>query len=160
MSSQTETEPTTASSSDEQPPKHSLHDLASGDLNVVFLIALVGGLAALLCAVVYLGSMTYTLVHYRSWDGLAVWAALFVSLVFAALALLSSAPLLIAQNEARSTVVGRCLLWGTCLALAGLQFTASALGNASFAMSAVIGMTTVVGVACFAELAGHGLAES
>ncbi|MFB8000385.1 hypothetical protein ACFC4G_47515 [Streptomyces sp. NPDC056002] len=155
MSSQTEN-----TTSDAQSPKRSLQDLASGDLNLVFLIALVGGFAALLCAVVYLGSMTYTLVHYRSWDGGSAWAAFFVSLIFAVLALLSSIPLLIAQNEARSTVVGRCVLWGTCLVLAGLQFTASVMGDASFAMSAVIGIATVVGVACFAELAGHGVAES
>ncbi|MGW1093342.1 hypothetical protein ACWD4L_46045 [Streptomyces sp. NPDC002596] len=42
------------------------------------------------------------------------------ALIFAVLALLSSIPLHIAQNEARSTVVGRCVLWGTCLVLAGL----------------------------------------
>ncbi|MEU2591636.1 hypothetical protein ABZ649_20050 [Streptomyces albidoflavus] len=156
MSSQTET----TTDSDASGPKRPLQDLATGNLNVVALIALVGGFAALLCAVVYLFCMTYTLVHYRSWDDLATWPAFFVSLIFAVLALLSSIPLLIAQNEARSTIVGRCTLWGTCLALAGLQLAAAVLGDASFSLSALVGMTAVIGVACFAELAGHGVAES
>lgn len=116
MSSQTET----TTDSDASGPKRPLQDLATGNLNVVALIALVGGFAALLCAVVYLFCMTYTLVHYRSWDDLATWPAFFVSLIFAVLALLSSIPLLIAQNEARSTIVGRCTcgarawLWPAC----------------------------------------------
>ncbi|MFI6875753.1 hypothetical protein ACIBL6_20185 [Streptomyces sp. NPDC050400] len=154
MSSQSEP----ISSEDGQGPKRSLPDLAPGNLIVIALIALVGVAAALLCAVVYLGAMTYTLVHYRSWDPLA---AFVVSLIFAVIALLSSIPLLITQNEVlASTVMSRCILWATCLALAGLQFAASVLSDASFALYAIIGMTTVVGVAAFGELAGHGVAES
>ncbi|WP_032769864.1 hypothetical protein [Streptomyces sp. CNS654] len=157
MSSQTET---TSTSDDAPDSKRSLQNLTTGDINAVFLIALVGGLAALLCAVVYLCCMTYTLVHYRSWDDLSAWPAFFVSLIFAVLALLSSIPLLISQNEGRSSAVGRCTLWGTCLVLAGLQLIAAVLGDASFSLSALVGMTAVIGVAGFAELSGYGIAES
>lgn len=153
MSSETES----TGSGDAHNAKRSIQDLATGDLNVVGLIALAGLFAAFLCAVVFLGSMAYTLAHYRSWDWLV---SIVVALIFAALALLSCVPLLIAQNEALSTVVGRVVVWGTCLSLAGLQVTAAVLGDASFAMSGVIGVTTVIGVACFGELAGYGIAES
>ncbi|MCX5166363.1 hypothetical protein OOK39_45950 [Streptomyces sp. NBC_00264] len=156
MSEQTET--TTGSTT--SAPKRPLQDLATGDLNVMGLIALAGGLAALFSAIVYLCCMTYTLVHYRSWDGVAAWPAFFVSVILAVIALLSSVPLLIAQNECRSTVVGRCALWGTCLTLTGLQFAAAVLGDASLSLSAIVGMTAVIGIAGFAELAGYGAAES
>ncbi|MFD5554684.1 hypothetical protein ACFWIA_12705 [Streptomyces sp. NPDC127068] len=131
----------------------------TGEHNPVLLIAVVGALTALLCAVVYLGSMTYTLVHYRFWDGLSAWAAFTVSLIFALLALLSTLPLAVTQNEMRSPVVARYFLWGTCLILAGVQFAASVLGQVSLPLSGVVGMTTVMGIACSAELAAHGVAE-
>ncbi|MFE5049023.1 hypothetical protein ACFRAI_22195 [Streptomyces sp. NPDC056637] len=156
MSDQTETTTGSRASASNRP----LSDLAAGDLNVTFLIALAGGLAALLSAIVYLCCMTYTLVHYRSWDDVAAWPAFFVSLILAVIALLSSIPLLIAQNEARTTVVGRCALWGTCLTLTGLQFAAGVLGAPSLSLSTLVGMTAVIGIAGFAELAGYGAAES
>ncbi|SCK54019.1 hypothetical protein YUYDRAFT_07078 [Streptomyces sp. ScaeMP-e48] len=73
--------------------------------------------------------------------------------------MLSRIPLFIAQNEFHSTV-GGCALWGTCLTLTGLQFAVAVLGAASFSLSAIVGMTAVIGIAGFAELAGYGAAES
>ncbi|MEE1931471.1 hypothetical protein V1J52_25465 [Streptomyces sp. TRM 70351] len=120
-----------------------------------FLVTIGAG-AALLCAFVFLGSMTYTLVHYRSWYELA---AFLVSLIFAIISLLSVVPLLMARHGLCHVLVGRLSVWGTCLALASLQLTASVLGDATFSMSAIIGITTVIAVAAFGELAGHGAVD-
>lgn len=113
----------------------------------------VGAAAVLLCAFVYMGSMTYTFVHYRSWDEIT---AFFVSVVFALVALLSVVPLVISQGTAGSPVLPRLIMWGTCLVLAALQLTASVLGDAAFSMSAVIGIATVLAVPSFGEVAGRG----
>lgn len=131
-------------------------DVLVGNVNLMAVAGLVAMLAAVMCAVVYLGSMTYTLVHYRSWYPPA---AFFVSVVFAVVALLSGIPMLIAQNEIRAPAVGRLLLWATCLVLAGLQLSASVLGDATFSMASLIGITTILAVGAFEELAGHTLAE-
>ncbi|MCM2394422.1 hypothetical protein [Streptomyces albipurpureus] len=112
--------------------------------------------AGVLCAVIYLGSMTYTLAHHRTWHDLV---AFFVSVVFAAVALLSTVPLLIARKAGSLALPGRSILWGTCLALTGLQFTAAVMGPSVFTLSTLIGMTTILAVACFAELAGRALAD-
>ncbi|MFE4055985.1 hypothetical protein ACFXP3_06705 [Streptomyces sp. NPDC059096] len=113
----------------------------------------VGAAAILLCAFVYMGSMTYTFVHYRSWYEIA---AFFVSVVLALVAVLSVAPLVISQGTAGSPVLPRLIMWGTCLVLAALHLTASLLGAATFSMSAVIGITMVLAVPCFGEVAGRG----
>ncbi|UKY47826.1 hypothetical protein [Streptomyces inhibens] len=113
----------------------------------------IGAAAALLCAFVYMGSMTYTFAHYRSW---ADPVAFVVSVVFALVALLSAVPLVMARGLGRSPVLPRAVMWGTGLVLAGLQLTAAVLGNATFSMSAVIGITTALAVPCFGEIAGRG----
>lgn len=113
----------------------------------------IGAAAALLCAFVYMGSMTYTFAHYRSW---ADPVAFFVSVIFALVALLSAVPLVMARGLGRSPVLPRAVMWGTGLVLAGLQLTAAVLGNASFSMSAIIGITTALAVPCFGEIAGRG----
>ncbi|PNE37303.1 MULTISPECIES: hypothetical protein [Streptomyces] len=127
-----------------------LHTEAGDDEE--FLVT-VGGVAAVLCAFIYMGSMTYTFAHQRSWDGMV---ALVVSVIFALVALLSAVPLVMARGTGRSPVMPRALMWGTGLVLAVLQLTAAVLGDARFSMSTVIGITTALAVPCFGELAGRG----
>ncbi|WP_175411271.1 hypothetical protein [Streptomyces sp. TRM64462] len=120
---------------------------------------LAAGSCAVLSAVVYLGAMTYTLAHYRHWEGLA---ALFVSIAFALIALLATVPHLVSEATVSSaSPFPRAMMWGTSLVLAALQITAAVLGDdAHFSMSALIGTLTVLAVACFGEMAAFSLAEA
>ncbi|MFG3495953.1 hypothetical protein [Streptomyces sp. NPDC047928] len=115
------------------------------------------GSCAVLSAVVHLGALTYTLAHYRHWDPVA---AFFVSAVFAAVALLSTVPHLVAEAVVTTSALPRVMMWGTSLTLAALQITAAVLGDAHFTLSALIGTITILAVACFGEMAGHALAEA
>ncbi|MEU3356068.1 hypothetical protein [Streptomyces sp. NPDC037389] len=130
---------------------------ALASLNGMAFIALIGCASAVLSAFIFMGSMTYTLAHYRSWDGMV---AFVVSLIFAVLALLSAIPLLIAENNVTLALLPRVIMWGTAAVLTGLQLTAATLGDAHISLSAIIGVTTVLAVPCFGELAAHGIAES
>ncbi|MFJ3161640.1 hypothetical protein [Streptomyces kanasensis] len=126
-----------------------------GEHMVSFLAA--GGCAAL-SALVYAGAMTYTLAHHRHWD---VPAALFVSVSFALIALLSSVPHLVAEATVNTgSAFPRALMWGTGLTLAVLQVVAAVMGDARFSMCALIGAVTVPAVACFGEMAAYALAEA
>ncbi|MCH0538855.1 hypothetical protein I3F58_04640 [Streptomyces sp. MUM 203J] len=120
---------------------------------------LAAGACAVLAAVVYLGAMTYTLAHYRHWEGPA---ALFVSVAFALIALLAGVPHLVSEAAGSSARhFPRAMMWGTCLVLALLQITAAVLGaDAQFSLSALIGTLTVLAVACFGEMAAFSLAEA
>ena len=114
--------------------------------------ARVGAACAVLCALLFLGCMTYTLAGHRHWAGLA---AFVVSLVFAALALLTAAPYVIRRDQPAAGLLPRVTMWGTGIVLAVLQLTAGVLGDAEFSMVTVIGITAVLAVPCFGELAGQ-----
>lgn len=120
---------------------------------------LAAGSCAVLSAVVYLGAMTYTLAHYRHWEGLA---ALFVSIAFALIALLATVPHLVSEATVSSaSAFPRATMWGTSLVLAALQIIAAVMGDdAHFSLSALIGTLTVLAVACFGEMAAFSLAEA
>lgn len=120
---------------------------------------LAAGSCAVLSAVVYLGAMTYTLAHYRHWEGLA---ALFVSIAFALIALLATVPHLVSEATGSSARhFPRAMMWGTCLVLGLLQVIAAVLGaDAHFSLSALIGTLTVLAIACFGEMAAFSLAEA
>ncbi|MBT2400862.1 hypothetical protein [Streptomyces sp. ISL-100] len=119
--------------------------------------ALAACLCAVLSAFLYVGSMCYTLANYREWHEVV---AFVVSLVFGVIALLSVTAHLIGEASITTYLMPRAGMWLTCLVLAGLQLTAAVLGDAHFSMSAVIGLTTVLAVAGFGELAGHAVSES
>ncbi|WP_236241979.1 hypothetical protein [Streptomyces sp. CC228A] len=120
---------------------------------------LAAGSCAVLSAVVYLGAMTYTLAHYRDWEGPA---AFFVSVAFALIALLAVVPHLVGEATASSArFFPRAMMWGTCLVLAALQVTAAVFGDgARFSLSALIGTLTVLAVGCFGEMAAFSLTDA
>ncbi|MFB9390190.1 hypothetical protein ACFPM3_11240 [Streptomyces coeruleoprunus] len=118
---------------------------------------LAAGCCAVLSAVVYLGSMTYTLAHHRHWAGAA---AFLVSAAFALVALLSTVPHLANEAAVTASVFPRAMMWGTSGILAALQIIAAVLGEARFSLSSLIGTVTVLAVACFGEMAGFSLAEA
>lgn len=123
-----------------------------GALGTMDFTARVGAACAGLCALLFLGCMTYTLAHHRDWAGPA---AFVVALVFAALALLTAAPYVIRRDQPAAGLLPRLTMWGTGIVLAGLQLTAGVLGDAEFSMVAVIGIVAVLAVPCFGELAGQ-----
>lgn len=127
----------------------------TGTLGTMDFTARVGAVCAVLCALLHLGCMTYTLANHRNWVGIA---AFVVSLVFAALALLTVAPHVIRKGRPADGLLPRVTMWGTGIVLAGLQLTAAVLGEAEFSMAAVIGITSVLAVPCFGELAAQTVA--
>ncbi|TQF07944.1 hypothetical protein E6W39_00995 [Kitasatospora acidiphila] len=117
---------------------------AEGMAAVIALAAVLGA------ALLYLGSMTFTLVHYRHWPAPAGFLS---ALLMAAIALVIATLRLLMEWEFTASLLPMGVLWVTGAVLAGLQGAASLMGTGTVPMSMLIGIVAAVGMVGFTELA-------
>ncbi|MGW2546363.1 hypothetical protein ACWC5I_37215 [Kitasatospora sp. NPDC001574] len=117
------------------------------------LVAVMAFVAVVGCSLLYLGSMTFTLVHYRHWPDLAGFLA---ALLLAAVALVCAITRLLTETFTVSEL-SMGVSWAAGAVLAGLQGAASLMGTGTVPMSMLIGLAAAVGITAFTELAADGL---
>lgn len=145
----------TASSSDEGPSLVSCAIAAWEAKETATINSPVGIIGALLSAFTFACLFTYVLAHYRSWDH---FAAFNMAVLLAVLGTLAVAPHAVNTANGRTGGWQRAFMWGAGAVLAGLALSAALLGNASFSMSALIGIVTALAIPCFGEVLAVGTA--
>lgn len=149
----------TVSSSDDvsssSPAKgaHPIHSWQSDEIDS--LNSPVGVVGTLLSAFVFACVFTYTLAHYRSWDGMA---AFMLSVLLALLGALAAVPYSLTNSAGRAGLGQHVFMWVASAVLAGLQLSAALLGDATFSMSALIGTVAALAIPSFGEILAIGAA--
>ncbi|MER6391646.1 hypothetical protein ABT236_24680 [Streptomyces sp. NPDC001523] len=115
----------------------------------------VGIVGTLLSAFVFACLFTYALEHYRSWHG---FAAFVLCVLLAILGALATVPYALTNNGGRTGRWQRIFMWGAGAVLAGLLLSAAVLGDATFSMSALIGMVAALAIPSFGEVLAVGAA--
>ncbi|MFF3735521.1 hypothetical protein ACFYXM_35995 [Streptomyces sp. NPDC002476] len=144
-----------ASSSDDGPSPASRAIAAWEAKETATINSPVGIIGTLLSGFTFACLFTYVLVHYRSWHD---FAAFVVAVLLAVLGVLAVVPHAATVVGGRTGGWQRAFMWGAGAVLAGLVLSAALLGNASFSMSALIGMVAALAIPCFGEVLAVGTA--
>ncbi|MFD4243608.1 hypothetical protein ACFWP3_18725 [Streptomyces sp. NPDC058525] len=142
-----------ASSSSPAKGAHPIHSWQSDEIDS--LNSPVGVVGTLLSAFVFACLFTYTLAHYRSWEGMA---AFMLSVLLALLGALAVVPYSLTNSAGRAGLGQRIFMWGAGAVLAGLQLSAAVLDDATFSMSALIGVVAALTIPSFGEILAIGAA--